>query len=55
MNDDNGPWNFISAYLIGNFIAGVLIRHWRFLAAIILVFVVYQYMVMAYHYLARVL
>jgi len=57
MNYDrnNGPWGAIGWFVIGAFIGQELKRHWRFLAVCLLAFLAYQYMVMAYHYLARVL
>jgi hypothetical protein len=40
MNDED--WQFISGYLIGNFVFGAIRRHWRLLLAAFIVYLLYR-------------
>jgi hypothetical protein len=57
MYDDNnrGPWNFIGYVVIGMAAGTLLRRHWRLILGSIVAFLVYQYLVIAYHALASLL
>jgi hypothetical protein len=55
VNGDNLPWDSIGWWLTSHAVARMLRRHWRFLASGALIFVAYQYVLMAYHYLVSLL
>ena len=49
------PWPIIGHFVIGMAIGTLLRRHWRLLVGSIVAFLVYQYLVIAYHALVSIL